>query len=331
VHIEVIAQQRLWTHLGLGPTIRRARPDVLFVPSHVIPWPGVDDVPAVVTIHDLGYLRYPGAHPLAQRLYLDWSTRYSARVARRVIAVSQATGDDLVGLNGTPPDKIRVIHSGIDDTLKPVDNLPHIVTVRERYHIPGPYLLHVGTLHPRKNLVRLVEAFDRVRDVAGGLMLVLAGRAGWGSRPLLHRIEQLGLADRVILPGYVDEADLPALYSGARAYVFPSLYEGFGFPVLEAMACGAPVVCSDTSSLPELVGDAALTFPPEDVGALADALSRILSDENLHEELVRRGFDQARRFSWQVCARKTLEVLAEAAASGRDPDVNQANRDKTGY
>jgi glycosyltransferase involved in cell wall biosynthesis len=176
-------------------------------------------------------------------------------------------------------------------------------------------VLHVGTLHARKNLVRLVEAFGEVRDTVGGLLLVLAGRPGWGFGPIKRRVEQLGLHAQVILPGYVDEADLPALYSGARLVAFPSLYEGFGFPALEAMSCGAPVVAANTSSLPELVGDAALCVSPQDSHALAEAMSRILTDEALRDELVRRGFEQARRFSWPVCAQKTLAVLAEAAAS----------------
>ena len=315
VHIEVIRQPRLWTHLGLGPAIRASRPDVLFVPAHVVPWPDVDGVPAVVTLHDLGYLRYPEAHPPGQRLYLDWSTRHSAQTAARVIAVSQATAGDLAELNHISREKIRVIYSGVDETLKPVDNLPEIVTARERYHIPGPYILHVGTLHARKNLVRLVEAFGEVRDTVGGLRLVLAGRPGWGCRAITRRIEALGLGEQVILPGYVDEDDLPALYSGARLVAYPSLYEGFGFPVLEAMACGAPVVTSTASSLPEVVGAAGLSVGAEDTHALAGAMARILTDETLRDELVRRGFEQARRFSWQVCAEKTLAVLAEAAST----------------
>jgi glycosyltransferase involved in cell wall biosynthesis len=322
VHIEVIARRRLWSHLGLGPAVRRARPDVLFVPSHVIPWPGVGDIPAVVTVHDLGYVRHPEAQPMLRRLYLDGSTRHSVRVARRVIAVSQTTADDLTALYHVPRTKVRVIHSGIDARLKPVDNLPAIVAMRDRYHIPGPYVLHVGTLHSRKNLIALVEAFDQVKDRVEGLLLVLAGQPGWGYDRLVRRIGQLGLQARVMLPGYIEDADLPALYSGARVYVFPSLYEGFGFPALEAMACGTPVVCTNASSLPELVGDAALTFPPDDRHALAEAISRVLTDETLQAGLVGRGFEQVQKFSCRTCARKTLEVLAEASASSHDPTIN---------
>lgn len=306
VEYRVIHRSRLWTHTALGPAIRCARPDVFFVPAHVIPWPGVGDVPAVVTVHDLGYLRFPGSHPLIDRLYLDWSTRHSARAARCVIAVSQATADDLIELNGVPRQKIRVVHSGVDEAMEAVP-LP------ERFAIPGPYILHVGSLHPRKNLARLVEAFALVKDTLGDLRLVLAGRPGWGYDRLLERIDELGLAGRVILPGYVSDEERSVLYRGARVYAFPSLYEGFGFPVLEAMAYGVPVVCSNTSSLPELVGDAALTVDPLDVQGLAEAVKRLLVDETLRRDLVQRGFRRVELFSWETCARSTLNVLIEAA------------------
>lgn len=313
VEINVIRRPRLWTHLGLGPDIRLRPADVLFVPAHVIPWPDTGRTPAVVTVHDVGYLRYPQAHPAAQRMILDWSTRHSARAARRVIAVSQATACDLIALNAVPESKIRVIHSGIDETLKPVDNLPEIVAMRDRYRIPGPYVLHVGSLHARKNLVRLVEAFAGIAPLFPDLHLVLAGRPGWSFDNLSRRVEQLHLAERVIFPGYVIDADLPALYSGARAYALPSLYEGFGFPALEAMACGVPVVCSNTSSLPEIAGDAAVLFSPEDVSGMADALIRVLTDETLRAEMVARGFERVKCFSWESAARDTLRVLEESA------------------
>lgn len=306
VTYRVIQRPRLWTHTALGPAVRHSRPDVFFVPAHVIPWPGVGDVPAVVTIHDLGYLRFPGSHPLIDRLYLDWSTRHSARTARRVIAISQATADDLIELNGVPRQKVRVVHSGVDEAMVAAP-LP------ERFGISGSYILHVGSLHPRKNLARLIEAFALIKDTLGGLQLVLAGRPGWEYGRLLEKIDELGLAGRVILPGYVSDEERSALYRGARVYAFPSLYEGFGFPVLEAMAHGAPVVCSNTSSLPELVADAALTVDPLDVQGLAEAVEQLLVDETLRRDLVQRGFRRVELFSWESCARSTLDVLIEAA------------------
>jgi glycosyltransferase involved in cell wall biosynthesis len=309
----VIRRDRMWTHTGLRTALRTHRPDVLFVPAHVIPWPNTMGVPAVVTIHDLGYLYYPEKHPLFNRLYLNWSTQHSARVARRIIAVSKATAHDLVALNGVPEEKIRVVYSGVDEILKPVRDESQIAELRERLGIPGPYLLHVGSLQPRKNLTRLLEAFDQIKNTTGPLTLVLAGQRGWEYHRFIDRIKQMGLEGRVILPGYVPDEDLAALYSGALVYVFPSLHEGFGFPALEAMACGTPVVCANTSSLPELVGDAALTVAPSDVYGLSEALLRLLNDKSLREDFSKRGIERASMFTWESCVSHTLEVLVEAA------------------
>jgi len=314
-NIELLAinRRRFWTHTGLRAALKRNPPDVLFVPAHVIPWPTAFGVPSVVTAHDLGYLHYPDKHPLFARLYLDWSTRHSASIARRVIAVSQATAQDLVALNGVPRDKIRVVHSGIDEMLQPVVDESVLEDLRQRLGIGGPYILHVGSIQPRKNLTRLVDAFQQIMDTVEGLRLVLAGRPAWGDKSLLEHIERLNLGDRIVLPGYVPDEDLAALYSGASVYAFPSLYEGFGFPALEAMACGTPVVCANTSSLPEIVGDAALTFAPTDVAGQAAALQRVLTEPDLRARLVERGFERARQFTWESAARETLAVLQEAA------------------
>jgi len=309
----VINRRRIWTHWGLGPEVRANPVDVLFVPSHVIPWPGIGSIPGVVTIHDLGYLHYPEKHPLVQRLYLDWSTRHSANTAQRVIAVSQATAADLAALNNIPSAKIKVVHSGVDESMQTGCSPQEIKTVCKKYGIEGPYILHVGSVQPRKNLGRLVEAFAQLKDVVDGLMLVLAGRESWGYRSLKRRIQQLGLEDRVILTGYIPDDDLVLIYNGASVYAFPSLYEGFGFPALEAMACGTPVVCSNVSSLPEIVGDAALTVPPTDVNQLTNALRRLLTEPELHENLRQRGLARANQFTWEACGRETLQVLEEAA------------------
>jgi glycosyltransferase involved in cell wall biosynthesis len=230
-----------------------------------------------------------------------------------MIAVSNATKQDLVALNGVPAEKIRVVHSGVDTFLQPVENPEEIARLKKRLGISGPYILHVGRVHLRKNLPRLVEAFHGIRDTLPGLTLVLAGREAWGHSQLLNQIRKFGLGDRVILPGYVADADLPALYSGASVYAFPSLYEGFGFPALEAMACGTPVVCANTSSLPEIVGDAALTIAPTDAIALSEAIARLLTDEELSTTLVERGKERVRQFTWEASARATLDTLVDPA------------------
>ena len=193
-----------------------------------------------------------------------------------------------------------------------MDDPAAIAAVCAKYGISGEYVLYVGTLQPRKNLIRLIEAFAALESRT--LKLVIAGQKGWLYDRIFARARELDVEQRVIFPGYVAGADLPALLSGAQLFAFPSLYEGFGFPVLEAMACGVPVVCSNVSSLPEVAGDAALLVDPLDTGAWTTALERTLADEELRAELTTRGYAQVRRFSWQRAAEETLRVLEEAGA-----------------
>jgi glycosyltransferase involved in cell wall biosynthesis len=312
----VIPFPRLWTHLRLSWEMATDPPDLLFVPAHVLPV--VHPRRSVVTVHDLGYHYYPEAHTLFQNIYLRWSSQHNARTATRTLADSEATRQDLVHYYRIPQEKIVVVYPGRDEALAPVSDPAVLSAVRARYGLADPYLLYVGTLHPRKNLVRLVQAFSRLRaristiqSPISGLQLVIAGQKGWLYDEILIQIRRLNLVDRVVLTGYVPDADLPALLSGARAFAFPSLYEGFGLPVLEAMACGTPVVCSNTSSLPEVAGDAALAVDPLDTEALSDALARIVTDEGLRRELVERGFRQVQRFSWRRCAQEVMQVLED--------------------
>ena len=305
--LRVIPFPRLWTHLRLSGEMLRRPPDVLFVPAHVLPL--VHPRRSVVTVHDLGYLYHPEAHTRAQNLYLRWSTRYNARAAAHLLADSEATRRDLVHRYGVPPEKITVAYPGYDERLAPVTDPAALAAVRARYSLTDPYLLYLGTLHPRKNLSRLIQAFHNLQPATCNLQLVLAGKKGWLYDDIFAQVRALGLTERVIFTGYVPDDDLPALLSGALAFVYPSLYEGFGFPVLEAMACGAPVVCSNVSSLPEVAGDAALLVDPLDTAALAAALARLVEDEGLRRELRERGYRQVRKFSWRRCAGQVLGVL----------------------
>jgi len=303
--LRVMPFPRLWTHVRLSWEMMRRPPDVLFVPAHVLPI--VHPPRSVVTIHDLGYLYFPRTYRALDRLYLDLTTRYNARAAAHIIADSQATKRDLVERYGVEPSKISVIYPGYDEeAFQPVREREAIEAVKARYGIAGDYILFVGTIQPRKNLVRLMEAFSLLKRQAADLQLVIAGKKGWLYEAIFRRVEELGLEGQVVFTGYVAEEGLPALFSGARLFVFPSLYEGFGLPVLEAMACGTPVVCSNASSLPEVAGDAAVLVNPRDVEELAGAMRQLVESQEIRAELRGKGLAQAARFSWQRAARETL-------------------------
>jgi glycosyltransferase involved in cell wall biosynthesis len=317
VEWRVMPFPRLWTHVRLMWEVLRHPPDVLYVPAHVLPWLHPDR--CVATIHDLGFLHYPEAHKRLARWYLDWSTRFNARTASRVIADSCATRDDLVSFYGIAADKITVAYPAGSEGLAPVNDVALRARIQERYGIGPRYFLHVGTLQPRKNLSTLIMAFGSlIRDtlIPSDVQLVLAGKRGWLAGDILERASDPSLAGRVILPGYVEREYLPTLLSGAIAYVLPSWYEGFGLPVLEAMACDAPIICSNVSSLPEVAGDAALLVDPVDVEAWTQAMSRVYCDADLRAELVRRGRERWTHFSWDRCARIVLDAL-EATGSER--------------
>jgi glycosyltransferase involved in cell wall biosynthesis len=307
LEVRIIPFPRLWTHLRLAWEVSRHPPDVLFIPAHVMPL--VCPLPAAVTVHDLGYLHYPEAHRPLDRWYLDWTTRRHARLAARVIADSQATRADLMRYYGADPGRIAVVYPGRDEALGRVNDPAAIAAVKARYGVSGAYLLYLGTLQPRKNLVRLVEAFARLPSPASGYQLVLAGKRGWLYDDLFARVGSLGLSDRVLFPGYVADEDKAALISGATALVYPSLYEGFGLPVLEAMACGTPVLTSNVSSLPEVAGDAALLIDPLEVDAIAAGMAHLTADADLRRSLVAKGYAQVRKFSWADAARQVLQVL----------------------
>lgn len=312
-----IAFPRLWTHVRLSAEMLVRPPDVLFVPAHVLPL--VHPRRSVVTVHDLGHRFYPKAHTPGQRRYLEWSTRYHVSSAAHLVADSKATKQDLVQHYGADEARITVVHLGVDPSLQPVRVPAKLARVRAKYGLGDAYLLYLGTLQPRKNLVRLIDAFAEVcqaGDVAPDLQLVLAGKRGWLYQEILERGRELGLEARILFPGYVSAADLAALYSGAHLFVMPSLYEGFCLPVLEAMACGTPVACSAASSLPEVVGDAALLFDPHDAHEMADVMLSLLREDGLRQSLSERGLWQVACFTWSRAARQLLDVLEKVEQSG---------------
>lgn len=314
VQICLLPERRLWTHLALGPELRQNPPDVFFVPAHVLPFalPNETLPPSVVTIHDVGHRFFPEAHTQFQRIYLEVSTRWAIRTATRIIAVSQATAADLQRIYQARPARIAVIHEA---TVPPKAlSSPEPSDLQLRYAMVRPYLLYVGTIQPRKNLHRLVDAYAHlVTTQQVPWDLVLAGGGGHMNQPLLAQAIRHGVGERVHLPGYIPEADLPALYRGALGFCFPSLFEGFGLPVLEAQSYGVPVMAANNSALPEIAGDAALLVDPTDVEAIADAMLQLSSDEALRQRLIQAGYENVNRFSWEKAARETLAVLIAAA------------------
>jgi glycosyltransferase involved in cell wall biosynthesis len=299
-----------WEQVGLPGLVRRHKLDLLHSPHYTMPLK--HSARSVVTFHDLTFVLYPELHQPAKRIFFPAMMRWSARHAQRIITVSESTRSDLVRTFGVSPNRVTTVLSAADTDYRPA--APALVAdVSARYGLrPGGYLLYVGVLEPRKCLDQLVEAFGRIAPAADGLELIIAGKRGWMYDQIFGQVAALGLENRVRFPGYVPRADLPALYSGARAFVYPSRYEGFGLPVLEAMSCGTPVVTTNVSSMPEVAGDGALLVDPDDVAGLAAALARIVHDASLRQELSARGQARARTFSWERCARDTIKVYQEA-------------------
>ncbi len=256
-------------------------------------------VPTLVTVYDLSFLHFPERFPPLKRLYLRTQTRRSCRQARQVVTISESTRRDIQDFLGVPADRITVAPPGVDNHFRPRPPA-EVAAFRQRHQLPERFVLHVGTLQPRKNIPTLLEAFSQLDQP--GLGLVLVGGLGWDYAPLLQRLEQPDLRGRVHLAGYVPEAELPLWYNAAEALVFPSVYEGFGLPAAQAMACGAPVVAANTSSLPEVVGDAGLLFEPLQVEALIEQLRAVLDHPDHAADLRARGLARAAMFSWENSA-----------------------------
>lgn len=278
--------------------------------------------PTVLTVHDLIFERYPEHHKRTNRLFLTVGMRLFVRHATAIIAVSHQTKQDLIDLYHTPPEKIHVIYQGIDPSFAPASTA-EIERIRESYPpraadgTPRPYLLMLGTLEPRKNHLTAMKALRRLKQSGLPHALVIAGGEGWLFEPIRQQVAALGLQEDVHFTGYIPAEDLPPLYGGATCVLQPSLYEGFGFPVLEAMACGAPVISSNVSSLPEAAGDAALMVDPLDDEALAAAVERVIGEAGLAEAMRAKGAAQAAHFRWERCAAETVEVYRAVVGLSR--------------
>jgi len=271
--------------------------------------PLVSPCPSVITIYDLSFLIFSQSFKYLKRLYLTLLTRLSARKARRIITISESTKRDTVRLLGVSSKKVAVVYCGVDRAFRPLPER-EVASFRQKRGLPERIILFVGTIEPRKNVARLVEAYSHLKD--GQVKLVIGGARGWLYEEVFARVEELDLTGDVLFPGYIPPEELPLWYNAAELFVYPSLYEGFGLPPLEAMACGTPVITSNVSSLPEVVGEAGLTVDPMNSKGLAEAINQVLGDGALRQSMRERGLARASRFSWAKAARETVGVYRRA-------------------
>lgn len=298
---------RLWYRLRLPLWIETwtGRLDLFHEPDFILP-PVKPGTRAILTVHDLSFVREPHTVMPGMEAHLNKWVPQSVRRADHVITISEATRQDLIELYQTPPEKITTLYPGVTAEFKSVEATDTLATVRRKYGLDDrPFILSLGTIQPRKNYKRLIQAFAQIDDT---FSLVIGGGKGWYYADIFTEIAKLGLEKRVNFPGFIADADLPALYSAASLFVYPSLYEGFGLPILEAMACGTPVVASNQSSLPEVVGEAGLLVNPLDVEALATAMSQVLTETSLSQKLSLAGQMQAKKFTWERMVTKLLKL-----------------------
>lgn len=281
--------------------------DIFHGTDHLLP--PLKHAKSIFTIHDLIFRFFPQYHLPLNRWFLDLMLPKFMQRADAIIAVSENTKRDVIRLMNVPAEKIHVVYEGVNPSFHPIDDQTQHERVRAAYHLPPQFILFFSTIEPRKNLVTLLDAYSTLlKQEAATPPLVVMGRKGWLYQDTLQHIRDLGLQERVILTDWVEEADVPVVINLATVFVFPSLYEGFGLTPLEAMACGAPVISSNASSLPEVIGDAGILVEPRDAAAFTRAIQRVLSDANLRQDLRAKGLEQAARFTWERAARETLRV-----------------------
>jgi glycosyltransferase involved in cell wall biosynthesis len=306
----------VWLGQRIGIAFDRLLPDAeLFHATEHLLMP-LRGVPTVLTVHDLIYHLFPAYHKRLNHWYLNAAMPLFVQRANGLITVSESSKRDLVRIYGLPAEKVTVIYEAAAPDFRPAEE-EAVAEVKARYRLPDRYLLALGTIEPRKNLIRLVDALRLLRQEDPSLHLVIVGSTGWLYQDFFQHLEKLDAPRTVLLSGYVPDADLPAVITGAAAYVLASFYEGFGLSILEAMACGTPVACSNTSSMPELGGDAARYFDPHDTQGMTAAIADVLDDSELRVEMRERGLAQAARFSWRRTAKETLAVYERVLAQRR--------------
>jgi glycosyltransferase involved in cell wall biosynthesis len=306
------ARRLVWEQVAFPRLVGKARLDLLHSPHYTRPM----RLPcaSVVTFHDMTFFLYPHLHTLSKRLYFPQAIRLSARKADALIADSESTRQDAIRLLGISPERIYTIPLGVSPAFHPVHEVERLEAVRQRYSLPEHFILYVGLVEPRKNLPMLLRAFQRLQEdlriqgVPNPVPLVIVGRFGWATEQVFELVDALAIKEKVHFSGYIPAEDLPIVYNLADVFVYPSLYEGFGLPPLEAMACGTPVITTAVSSMPEHVGEAGLLIPPQDEGALFQALVAVIRDSDLRRQLSKKGPERAAHYSWNRTAQETLNV-----------------------
>jgi len=294
----VIGPKKFWTQIALPIDLylHSPKPDVFFTPSHYAP--RFSPVPTVISIMDLSYIKYPQLFKKSDLYQLRNWTRYSVKKASKVFTISLASKDDIIEEYKISKNKVIVTYPGLKQNIgeKPKSFM-------------SKYILFVGTLQPRKNIVRLIEAFSRIKDKHKDLKLVIVGKKGWLFNEILKAPEKYGVEKDVEFLEYVTDNEMPNLYKNAECFVLPSLYEGFGLPVLDAMKNGCPVILSNISSLPEAGGNAALYIDPENVNDISEKIDKVLTDKKIRSDMIKKGYEQVKKFSWEKTAKETLRVL----------------------
>jgi len=306
-----------WMQMRAQRALDALRPDVAHFTNGMMPI--ASPVSTIVTIHDMSLRLYPRCHPVRRLLLNRPLMQVAIRQAASIVTVSESARRDLLRLHRIPSDRVSVVQEAASPAFRPITDRAWLDRVRSKYGLPERFVLYVGTIEPRKNLSRLVEAFAQARRRGIPHHLVCVGPYGWSSRDLAGRIDRLGITDAVHFTGYASFEDLPAIYNLGDFFVFPSLYEGFGLPVVEAMASGLPVITSSTSSLAEIAATAAVTVDPTNADAIADAMVSVATDEALRADLAQRGLQRARAFSWAQTAKEMLAVYHRAAGVAAAP------------
>ena len=304
----------LWEQIYLPFLLSIKGASVFHSPAFICPI--IKICPTVVTIHDMAYFLYPDKFVHTYRLYLKFWVSLSGKIADKIITDSKCSKEDIVRLLKIPESKIEVVYLGKDSNFRVIPEIDILENYKKSNNLPKNYILYVGTIEPRKNIPSLLKAYRIFKNACPSLeySLIIAGEKGWMYSKIFDMVEELNLKDNVRFLGYVSDRDLPLLYNSAQLFVYPSLYEGFGLPPLEAMACGVPVITSNTSSLPEIVGDAGVMVDPLDETALASAISRVLNDSALRDNMIKNGIKRAEEFSWEKTAEKSMQIYQKLLA-----------------